>query len=200
VAEPRLSQISSGCILRVIGHFCSISISPMFRCLCWGQLLSKHPRSVVAAPSSISSSSCSVSILASSGSRRLETCRPTTRSTPPPRPAFLDILGVFAEFETNLRRERKIESIARPKANGVYAGKGGPPRSDSSASLATSGGRPFDSSLFAVQFRIVRSTSADGRARNPHVLFSRTTRSPRRIPAGLPRPLSNSNVGMPVRS
>jgi hypothetical protein len=33
--------------------------------LCWGQVLSKHLRSAVAAPSSISSSSCSVSILAS---------------------------------------------------------------------------------------------------------------------------------------
>ena len=65
--------------------FCSISISPMFRCLCWGQVLSKHLRSAVAAPSSISSSSCSVSILASSGSQRLETdaipCTQTTGSS-----------------------------------------------------------------------------------------------------------------------
>jgi DNA invertase Pin-like site-specific DNA recombinase len=34
------------------------------------------------------------------------------------------MLGVFAEFETNLRRERQMEGIARAKANGVYAGKG----------------------------------------------------------------------------
>jgi DNA invertase Pin-like site-specific DNA recombinase len=39
---------------------------------------------------------------------------------------FLDMLGVFAEFETNLRRERQMEGIARAKANGVYAGKGRP--------------------------------------------------------------------------
>jgi DNA invertase Pin-like site-specific DNA recombinase len=39
---------------------------------------------------------------------------------------FLDMLGVFAEFETNLRRERQLEGIARAKANGVYAGKGRP--------------------------------------------------------------------------
>ena len=38
--------------------------------------------------------------------------------------AFLDMLGVFAEFETNLRRERQLEGIARAKAEGVYAGKG----------------------------------------------------------------------------
>lgn len=29
--------------------------------------------------------------------------------------AFLDMLGVFAEFETNLRRERQLEGIARAK-------------------------------------------------------------------------------------
>jgi len=32
---------------------------------------------------------------------------------------FLDMLGVFAEFETNLRRERQIEGIAKAKAAGV---------------------------------------------------------------------------------
>lgn len=36
--------------------------------------------------------------------------------------AFLDMLGVFAEFETNLRKERQLEGIARAKANGVYKG------------------------------------------------------------------------------
>src|ERR1700741_116596 len=33
---------------------------------------------------------------------------------------FLDMLGVFAEFETNLRRERQLEGIADAKARGVY--------------------------------------------------------------------------------
>lgn len=37
--------------------------------------------------------------------------------------AFLDMLGVFAEFETNLRRERQIEGIAAAKARGVYRGR-----------------------------------------------------------------------------
>ena len=41
--------------------------------------------------------------------------------------AFLDMLGVFAEFETNLRRERQMEGIAAAKARGVYKGKGRPP-------------------------------------------------------------------------
>jgi DNA invertase Pin-like site-specific DNA recombinase len=40
--------------------------------------------------------------------------------------AFFDMLGVFAEFETNLRKERQMEGIAKAKAEGVYAGKGRP--------------------------------------------------------------------------
>jgi DNA invertase Pin-like site-specific DNA recombinase len=37
--------------------------------------------------------------------------------------AFLDMLGVFAEFETNLRKERQLEGIAAAKARGVYRGR-----------------------------------------------------------------------------
>ena len=37
--------------------------------------------------------------------------------------AFLDMLGVFAEFETSLRKERQLEGIAKAKAKGVYKGK-----------------------------------------------------------------------------
>ncbi len=37
--------------------------------------------------------------------------------------AFLDMLGVFAEFETNIRRERQMEGIAKAKARGVYKGR-----------------------------------------------------------------------------
>ena len=37
--------------------------------------------------------------------------------------AFLDMLGVFAEFETNLRRERQLEGIRAAKARGVYRGR-----------------------------------------------------------------------------
>ncbi|WP_244272552.1 recombinase family protein [Pseudovibrio sp. Ad37] len=42
--------------------------------------------------------------------------------------AFFDMLGVFAEFETNLRRERQAEGIAAAKTRGVY--KGRPPQID----------------------------------------------------------------------
>lgn len=37
--------------------------------------------------------------------------------------AFLQMLGVFAEFETAIRKERQLEGIARAKANGVYKGR-----------------------------------------------------------------------------
>jgi len=37
--------------------------------------------------------------------------------------AFFDMLGVFAEFETNLRQERQAEGIAVAKLKGVYRGR-----------------------------------------------------------------------------
>lgn len=37
--------------------------------------------------------------------------------------AFLDMLGVFAEFETNLRKERQLEGIVKAKEAGVYKGR-----------------------------------------------------------------------------
>ena len=45
--------------------------------------------------------------------------------------AFFDMLGVFAEFETNLRRERQAEGIVAAKHRGVYRGRS--PKIDMSA-------------------------------------------------------------------
>ena len=42
--------------------------------------------------------------------------QPIDTSTPAGK-AFLDMLGVFAEFETNLRRERQMEGIAKAKGS-----------------------------------------------------------------------------------
>ena len=36
---------------------------------------------------------------------------------------FLDMLAVFSEFETNLRKERQMEGIAKAKEKGVYKGR-----------------------------------------------------------------------------
>ena len=54
---------------------------------------------------------------------------------------FLDMLGVFAEFETNLRRERQLEGIAKAKAAGVYKGRSGQCRSRRSSRCGTPGAR-----------------------------------------------------------
>ena len=37
--------------------------------------------------------------------------------------AFLQMLGVFAQFETALRKDRQLEGIAKAKAAGVYKGR-----------------------------------------------------------------------------
>jgi DNA invertase Pin-like site-specific DNA recombinase len=48
--------------------------------------------------------------------------QPIDTSTPAGK-AFLDMLGVFAEFETAIRKERQLEGIAKAKAKGVYKGR-----------------------------------------------------------------------------
>jgi DNA invertase Pin-like site-specific DNA recombinase len=48
--------------------------------------------------------------------------QPIDTSTPAGR-CFLQMLGVFAEFETAIRRERQMEGITAAKAKGVYKGR-----------------------------------------------------------------------------
>ncbi|MFN9007723.1 MAG: recombinase family protein [Hyphomonadaceae bacterium] len=50
------------------------------------------------------------------------TDQPVDTSSPAGR-AFLQMLGVFAEFETALRRERQMEGIAKAKSEGRYQGR-----------------------------------------------------------------------------
>ena len=58
--------------------------------------------------------------------------------------AFFDMLGVFAEFETNLRRERQAEGIAKAKRNGVYTGGKRRIQRDAVHRLAGDGHGPSD--------------------------------------------------------
>lgn len=60
--------------------------------------------------------------LASRGAKLQATEQPIDTSTAAGK-AFLDMLGVFAEFETNLRRERQLEGIAKAKAEHKYKGR-----------------------------------------------------------------------------
>lgn len=56
------------------------------------------------------------------GAHLVATEQPVDTSTAAGK-AFFDMLGVFAEFETNLRRERQAEGISAAKAKGVYKGR-----------------------------------------------------------------------------
>ena len=38
--------------------------------------------------------------------------------------AFLDVLGVFSDFETNLWKKRQMEGVQKAKEGGVYKGRG----------------------------------------------------------------------------
>ncbi len=63
-----------------------------------------------------------VRILKAKGASLRATEQPIDTSTAAGK-AFLDMLGVFAEFETNLRKERQLEGIAKAKQAGVYKGR-----------------------------------------------------------------------------
>jgi DNA invertase Pin-like site-specific DNA recombinase len=60
--------------------------------------------------------------LRSKGVSLKATEQPIDTGTPAGK-AFLDMLGVFAEFETSLRKERQMEGIAKAKGRGVYKGR-----------------------------------------------------------------------------
>jgi DNA invertase Pin-like site-specific DNA recombinase len=63
-----------------------------------------------------------VRVLEAKGVALKATEQPVDTSTAAGR-AFLQMLGVFAEFETAIRRERQMEGIAKAKAEGVYKGR-----------------------------------------------------------------------------
>jgi DNA invertase Pin-like site-specific DNA recombinase len=63
-----------------------------------------------------------VSQIRDKGAHLRATEQPIDTSTPA-GVAFLQMLGVFAQFETAIRRERQMEGIAAAKAKGVYKGR-----------------------------------------------------------------------------
>ena len=80
--------------------------------------------------------------------------------------AFLDMLGVFAEFETNLRRERQMEGIAKAKAKGVYKGRPPSIEADKVRALKDEGIGPAEIARRlgigrASVYRVLRGASAD---------------------------------------
>lgn len=63
-----------------------------------------------------------VQALRDKGAYLRATEQPIDTASPAGR-AFLQMLGVFAEFETAIRKERQMEGIAKAKARGVYKGR-----------------------------------------------------------------------------
>ena len=88
------------------------------------------------------------------GAHLVATEQPVDTSTATGK-AFFDMLGVFAEFETNLRRERQAEGIAAAKIKGTY--KGRPPKIDMNEikRRISDGQRPAD---IAREMKVARST------------------------------------------
>ncbi|MEH3037467.1 MAG: recombinase family protein [Sphingomonas adhaesiva] len=58
--------------------------------------------------------------------------------------AFLQMLGVFAQFETAIRKERQAEGIAKAKAEGRYKGRKPTVDVNEVRSLRAEGVRPVD--------------------------------------------------------
>ena len=92
--------------------------------------------------------------------------------------AFFDMLGVFAEFETNLRRERQAEGIAPAKQRGAYRGR--PPRIDMEAikRRLASGLSPTE---IARELGISRGTVYKARAGMTDIAWRASRRSDGRI-------------------
>jgi DNA invertase Pin-like site-specific DNA recombinase len=80
--------------------------------------------------------------------------QPVDTSTPAGR-AFLQMLGIFAEFETSLRKERQLEGIAKAKEAGVYKGRRATIDADEIKRLLASG---LGVSEVAKQLKISRMT------------------------------------------
>lgn len=81
--------------------------------------------------------------------------------------AFLQMLGVFAQFETAIRRERQMEGIAKAKADGRY--KGRKPSVDVGAvrALKAEGVRPVDiaTRLGIARASVYRALASDAGSR-----------------------------------
>ncbi|MCX8475115.1 MAG: recombinase family protein [Sphingomonas sp.] len=95
-----------------------------------------------------------VGILKERGAFLRATEQPIDTSTPA-GVAFLQMLAVFAQFETAIRRERQMEGIAKAKDAGVYKGRKPTVPVDEVRRLKAEGLRPAD---IARQLKIGRGS------------------------------------------
>lgn len=84
-----------------------------------------------------------VGVLKERGAFLRATEQPIDTSTPA-GVAFLQMLAVFAQFETAIRRERQLEGIAKAKDAGVYKGRKPSVPVDEVRRLKAEGVRPAD--------------------------------------------------------
>ena len=92
--------------------------------------------------------------LKAKGSHLIAIDQPVDTSTATGK-AFFDMLGVFAEFETNLRRERQADGIAAAKNKGVYKGRPPSINQEKIKQYLVEGKRP---SQIAKELKISRGT------------------------------------------
>jgi len=95
-----------------------------------------------------------VAMLKAKGAFLRATEQPIDTSTPA-GVAFLQMLGVFAQFETAIRRERQMEGIVKAKAAGAYKGRKPSVPVDEVRRLHREGVRPTD---IAKQLKIGRGS------------------------------------------
>ncbi|SMC55388.1 Site-specific DNA recombinase [Desulfocicer vacuolatum DSM 3385] len=72
--------------------------------------------------------------------------------------AFLQMLGVFAEFETNLRRERQMAGIQKAKAKGVYTGRKPSLTSDQCREILQKRNQGMNPTQLAREYAVSRAT------------------------------------------
>ena len=101
-----------------------------------------------------------VATLKDKGAHLAATEQPVDTSTAAGK-AFFDMLGVFAEFETNLRRERQVEGIAAAKQRGAYRGR---PRRIDMEAIKHRLAKGLSPTAIARELRVSRGTVYKARA------------------------------------
>jgi len=72
--------------------------------------------------------------------------------------AFLQMLGVFAEFETNLRKERQLAGIAAAKAKGKHLGRRSTLTADQKKEVQTKHKAGMNPTALSKEFGVSRGT------------------------------------------
>jgi len=72
--------------------------------------------------------------------------------------AFLQMLGVFAEFETNLRKERQLAGIAAAKAKGKHLGRRASLTDDQKKEIRTKNKTGMNPTILSKEYAVSRGT------------------------------------------